>query len=126
MQTQTIDNRRRRVLGAAVATIAAAQFSVASRASSQATTGLDRSAVFGPPKQVDAGVLNVGYVEAGVPNGPTVILLHGWPYDIHSFVEVVPLLAAVRYGTAAKMGVPERTEYFHSCCWTGGGAWSGY
>ena len=53
--------------------------------------------VFGPPKQVNAGVLSVGYVEAGVPNGPTAILLHGWPYDIHSFVEVVPLLAAAGY-----------------------------
>lgn len=97
MQTETIDYRRRRVLGAAVATIAAAQFSVASRASAQAATGLGRSDVFGPPKQIDAGVLSVGYVEAGVPDRPAVILLHGWPYDIHSFVEVVPLLAAAGY-----------------------------
>ena len=49
---------------------------------------------FGPLKQIDAGVLNVGYVEAGPANGPPVILLHGWPYDIHSFVDVVPMLAA--------------------------------
>ena len=44
-------------------------------------------------KQIDAGVLNVGYVEAGPADGPAVILLHGWPYDIHSFVDVAPLLA---------------------------------
>ena len=52
---------------------------------------------FGPLKQLDAGVLNVGYAEAGPPAGPAVILLHGWPYDIHSFVEVAPLLAAEGY-----------------------------
>jgi len=51
------------------------------------------SATFGPIKQVRAGVLNVGYAEAGPSNGPAVILLHGWPYDIHSFVEVAPILA---------------------------------
>jgi pimeloyl-ACP methyl ester carboxylesterase len=52
------------------------------------------STSFGPLKQVDAGVLNVGYAEAGPTDGPAVVLLHGWPYDIHSYVEVVPLLAA--------------------------------
>jgi pimeloyl-ACP methyl ester carboxylesterase len=55
--------------------------------------GAKPPASFGPLKQVDAGVLNVGYAEAGPANGPPVILLHGWPYDIHSFVEVSPLLA---------------------------------
>jgi pimeloyl-ACP methyl ester carboxylesterase len=52
---------------------------------------------FGPLKQVNAGVLSVGYAEAGLPNGRAVILLHGWPYDIHSFVDVAPLLAAAGY-----------------------------
>ena len=50
--------------------------------------------VFGPLKQIEAGLLNVGYGEAGPAGGPAVILLHGWPYDIHSYVEVAPLLAA--------------------------------
>jgi pimeloyl-ACP methyl ester carboxylesterase len=97
MHTETIDHHRRRFLGAAVTTIAAAQLGVTRHASAQAATGPGRSADLAPPKQVDAGVLSVGYVEAGVPNGPAVILLHGWPYDIHSFVEVVPLLAAAGY-----------------------------
>src|SRR5580658_4006373 len=52
---------------------------------------------FGPIKQIDAGLLNVGYVEAGPVNGTAVILLHGWPYDIYSFVEVTPLLASAGY-----------------------------
>ena len=48
-------------------------------------------------RQIDAGVLNVGYAEAGPPDGPAVILLHGWPYDIHTYVDVTPLLASVGY-----------------------------
>jgi pimeloyl-ACP methyl ester carboxylesterase len=52
---------------------------------------------FGALKQIDAGVLNVGYAEAGPTDGPAVILLHGWPYDIHSYVDVAPLLAAAGY-----------------------------
>jgi len=48
-------------------------------------------------KQVDAGVLDVGYTEAGPADGPAVVLLHGWPYDIHSYVEVTPVLAAAGY-----------------------------
>src|SRR5918993_4627587 len=52
---------------------------------------------FGSLKQVEAGVLNVGYAEAGPSSGPAVILLHGWPYDIDSFAEVVPLLTAQGY-----------------------------
>src|SRR5829696_4909789 len=52
---------------------------------------------FGALKQIDAGVLDVGYVEAGPSDGPAVMLLHGWPYDIHSFVDVAPVLAAAGY-----------------------------
>ena len=50
-----------------------------------------------PLKQVDAGLLNVGYAEAGPADGPAVILLHGWPYDIHSYVDVAPMLASAGY-----------------------------
>src|SRR5438105_10094388 len=52
---------------------------------------------FGSLKQINAGVLNVGYAEAGPTDGTAVILLHGWPYDIHSFVDVAPLLASRGY-----------------------------
>ncbi|MGW1547519.1 alpha/beta fold hydrolase [Streptomyces sp. NPDC002346] len=52
---------------------------------------------FGSLKQINAGVLNIGYAEAGPTKGPAVILLHGWPYDIHSYVDVAPLLAARGY-----------------------------
>ena len=52
---------------------------------------------FRPLKQIDAGLLNVGYAEDGPPDGPPVILLHGWPYDIYSFVDVAPILAARGY-----------------------------
>ena len=52
------------------------------------------SAAFGPVGQIEAGVLDVGYVEVGPRGGPAVLLLHGWPYDIHAFVDVAPILAA--------------------------------
>jgi pimeloyl-ACP methyl ester carboxylesterase len=52
---------------------------------------------FGPLKQIDAGLLNVGYADAGPADGPAVFLLHGWPYDIHSYVDVAPLLASAGY-----------------------------
>jgi pimeloyl-ACP methyl ester carboxylesterase len=60
-----------------------------------ATTG--RNISFEQLKQIDAGLLNVGYAEDGPADGPVVILLHGWPYDIHSFVEVTPLLTSAGY-----------------------------
>src|SRR4030081_3344426 len=55
------------------------------------------STSFGPVKQIDAGVLNVGYVESGPSDGPAVLLLHGWPYDIHSYADVAAILAAEGY-----------------------------
>jgi len=61
------------------------------------TSSLGTNTSFGPLKQIDAGVLNVGYAEAGPADGPPVILLHGWPYDIYSYVDVAPLLASAGY-----------------------------
>jgi pimeloyl-ACP methyl ester carboxylesterase len=58
-------------------------------------TGANTS--FASLKQIDAGVLNIGYAEAGPADGPVVVLLHGWPYDIHSYVDVAPFLASVGY-----------------------------
>ncbi len=52
---------------------------------------------FGAPKQVDAGTLNIGFVDAGPGDGPAVILLHGWPYDIHSYADVTPILVAAGF-----------------------------
>lgn len=54
-------------------------------------------ATFTSVKQIDAGVLNIGYVDAGPADGPVVILLHGWPYDIHTYIDVVPLLTQAGY-----------------------------
>jgi pimeloyl-ACP methyl ester carboxylesterase len=65
--------------------------SVAQPASAQSKT------TFASLKQINAGVLNVGYAEDGPADGPVIILLHGWPYDIHSFVDVAPLLAKMGY-----------------------------
>jgi len=67
---------------------------VAQTTTTAATSG---NSALGSLKQIDAGVLNVGYAEAGPSSGPTVILLHGWPYDIHSFVDVTPRLASAGY-----------------------------
>jgi pimeloyl-ACP methyl ester carboxylesterase len=64
-------------------------------AATRTATGPDTS--FGPLKQISAGVLDVGYVEAGPGDGPAVVLLHGWPYDIHSFAAVTPALAAAGF-----------------------------
>ncbi len=97
---------RRRFLGAAAISIAAGEFGMIGRidAKSVETTvnaanepNRELNTSFDAIKQIHAGLLNVGYAEAGTANGPAVILLHGWPYDIYSFVDVAPLLAAKGY-----------------------------
>jgi pimeloyl-ACP methyl ester carboxylesterase len=92
---EKINLNRRLFLGGAVLTIGAAQSSGAGAVDPHTTTATNTS--FGPLKQVDAGLLNVGYVEIGQADKPVVILLHGWPYDIHSFVDVAPMLASAGY-----------------------------
>jgi pimeloyl-ACP methyl ester carboxylesterase len=88
-------------VGVAAAAFVGAQFGLTGSALAQSSqTGAASpaaSASLGPLKQIDAGLLNVGYAESGPANGPAVILLHGWPYDINAFVEVAPLLAAKGY-----------------------------
>jgi pimeloyl-ACP methyl ester carboxylesterase len=104
--SEDVDQHRRRFFGAAAMTFAAAQFGMIGSANAQAVKpsakalpeikpGTNTS--FGPLKQIDAGLLNIGYAEAGPADGPPVILLHGWPYDIYSFVDVAPLLASAGY-----------------------------
>jgi pimeloyl-ACP methyl ester carboxylesterase len=101
-----INHHRRRFLGTAAMIIAAAQLGMAgfARAQTGAAKQTQLPAIkpgtntsFAPLKQIDAGVLNIGYAEAGPADGPVVILLHGWPYDIHSFVDVAPMLASAGY-----------------------------
>ncbi len=98
-----IDHDRRRLVGSAALTLAATQLPIAAPAAAQparlkaldaGTFRAGTNTAFAPLKQVDAGLLNVGYAEAGPTGGAPVLLLHGWPYDIHSFVDVAPLLAS--------------------------------
>jgi pimeloyl-ACP methyl ester carboxylesterase len=104
--SEDINHHRRRFLGTAAMTIAAAQLLMTGLARAQSGNagpatlpavkpGTNTS--FGPLKQIDAGVLSVGYAEAGPADGRVVILLHGWPYDIYSYVDVAPLLASAGY-----------------------------
>jgi pimeloyl-ACP methyl ester carboxylesterase len=100
---EEIDHHRRRFVGAAATTLVAAELlmmgSTDARSSPPAASGtkVGSNTSFGTLRQIDAGALNVGYAEAGPANGPVVMLLHGWPYDIHSFVDVAPLLASAGY-----------------------------
>ena len=101
--SQNIDLHRRRFFGTAALTIAAAQFGMISLANAETKPAQLRAVKpgtntsFTSLKQIDAGLLNVGYAEAGPADGPAVLLLHGWPYDIHSYVDVAPLLASAGY-----------------------------
>src|SRR5438067_8743039 len=104
--SERIDHHRRRFFGTAVSIVAAAQLGVIGEDDAQSDgakpapppaikPGTNTS--FGSLKQIDAGVLSVGYAESGPPEGAPIILLHGWPYDIHSFIDVAPLLAKAGY-----------------------------
>ena len=97
--SKEIDLRRRSFFGTAAMTVAAAQFGMIGSAAAETKLPIKpgTNTSFGPLKQIDAGVLNVGYAEAGPANGSAVILLHGWPYDIYSFADVAPILASAGY-----------------------------
>ena len=104
--SEEIDRHRRRFFGTAAMTLAAAQLGIVGAADAQParTKPIQLPAIkrgtntsFASLKQVNAGVLNVGYAEAGPADGPAVLLLHGWPYDIYSYVDVAPLLASAGY-----------------------------
>jgi pimeloyl-ACP methyl ester carboxylesterase len=101
-----VNPERRRFFGAAALTLAATQLDVSALAEAQSGTAQapkpspvkgGTNGSFASLKQVNAGLLSVGYVEAGPADGPAVLLLHGWPYDIHSFVDVTPTLASAGY-----------------------------
>jgi pimeloyl-ACP methyl ester carboxylesterase len=103
---EQINEHRRHFFGTAAAMVAAAQLGLVRTAAAQsgATKAARVPAIkpgtntsFAAIRQIDAGVLNIGYAEAGPADGAPVILLHGWPYDIHSFVDVAPLLASAGY-----------------------------
>ena len=109
MSAEASSPTRRGFLGTSAAgavTFAALQLATTSGADAQSSKPkradlpkikLGSNTSFSSLKQIEAGVLNVGYAEAGPAHGPPVILLHGWPYDIHSFVDVTPLLASAGY-----------------------------
>jgi pimeloyl-ACP methyl ester carboxylesterase len=98
-----MNSRRRRLLKTTIAGVGLLEFGLGELANAQSagntspTKGSARVASFDTIRQVNAGALSIGYAEAGPGNGPVVILLHGWPYDIYSFAEVTPLLAAAGY-----------------------------
>jgi dienelactone hydrolase len=98
-----IDVIRRRILVGGAAATFATQLGFAGTARAQ-TSNTKLAAVkagsntsFATLKQINAGLLNIGYAEAGPTDGPVVLLLHGWPYDIHSYVDVAPMLASTGY-----------------------------
>jgi alpha/beta hydrolase family protein len=103
---EDINHGRRRFLGTSALTMAAAELVRIGAAGAQSTKPKPSDATtikpgahtsFGALQQVEAGVLHVGYAEAGPADGPAVLLLHGWPYDIYSYVDVAPVLASAGY-----------------------------
>ncbi|ODM78349.1 alpha/beta fold hydrolase [Bradyrhizobium elkanii] len=100
--SQSINQQRRRFLGIAGGILAASRLGVIGSAQAQSKPALPAIKAgahtsIGPGKQINAGVLDTGYVEMGPASGPAVILLHGWPYDIHSYADVAPALAEAGY-----------------------------
>jgi pimeloyl-ACP methyl ester carboxylesterase len=103
--SEQINQHRRRLVGAAVTTIAAAQFGMTGVVNAQVCKTPPKLPAIKPEtnttyrslKQVDSGDLTIGYAEDGPADGPPVVLLHGWPYDIYSYVDVVPVLASAGY-----------------------------
>src|ERR1700709_378851 len=103
--SQQIHRHPRHVLAAAVFALAGALSGLSATAQAQTTVAVPHAAAtaghtlatFQSIKQIDAGDLNVGYVDEGPADGPVVILLHGWPYDIHSYIDVVPMLTQAGY-----------------------------
>jgi pimeloyl-ACP methyl ester carboxylesterase len=99
-------DRRRLLRGGAAATLAATQLGFAPPATAREANRKPKRAAaikvggnnsFASLRQIDAGLLNVGYAQTGPADGPAVLLLHGWPYDIHSYVDVAALLASAGY-----------------------------
>jgi pimeloyl-ACP methyl ester carboxylesterase len=104
--SDTVNLSRRRLVGETARTMAAVSFGLspvatalacASRTAAPPVPPRSWSGTFGPLKQIDAGVVRIAYVEAGPAGGPVVLLLHGWPYDIHSFADVAPRLASAGF-----------------------------
>ncbi|MDT3381373.1 alpha/beta hydrolase [Labrys neptuniae] len=100
--SEQIDQSRRGLLGTLAFGAVLAQLGAIGTASAQANSSAPASGrgthtSFAALKQVRAGVLDVGYAEAGPADGAPMLLLHGWPYDIHSYVDVAPILAAAGY-----------------------------
>ena len=105
LQAERVDQPRRRVFETAALSIAAAQLGMIAPAAAHSRESASKVPATNPGthrsfkglKRINAGLLNVGYAEDGPADGSPVVLLHGWPYDIHSYVDVAPLLAAKGY-----------------------------
>lgn len=93
--SEEVNQNRRSFIGNTIMTFAAAELAMLGFAKAQPAQASNNR--LGPIRQINAGVLNVGYAEVGPASGRPVILLHGWPYDIHSYTNVAPLLSAKGY-----------------------------
>ncbi|UCI19055.1 alpha/beta hydrolase [Mesorhizobium sp. B2-1-8] len=118
---EKIDHSRRRIVGAAAMTFAATEFGLnvpvtaagwAKQATASATQPAHRS--FGSLRQVNAGALSIGYAELGPADIAPVVLLHGWPYDIHTYADVAPMLASKGHRVIVPYVRGYGTTRFHS------------